>query len=253
MPMTDPYSFQLYSARNFPPIASQLAAVAALGFTNIEPYRDLYTAPHETRAQLDANGLTAKTGHFGIDALEDDLEGQLNAAAILGIETVIAPSVPIPLRDTDEDGWKGLAERLAVLNEKVTGAGFRFGWHNHHWEFKELPSGRRPIELLLGESIGWEMDCAWVARAGQDPLAWMERYKGRILGIHFKDIAPEGEKLDEQGWADPGTGTLPLAAYWRAAEAAGATLAVAEHDDPKDYLRFAAQAIATMKMLQGEG
>lgn len=249
MPFTDAFTFQLYSARKVPPIQAQLETLAEIGFANIEPYRDLYEDPKATRAMLDAAGLTAKTGHFGLDMLEAEPGRMLEAAAILGIEVVIAPSVPLELRDTDAAGWAALGDRLEALAAHVRAQGFRFGWHNHHWEFAALPDGRRPIEHLLRPGVEWEMDCAWVARAGADPLDWMERYGDRLMGIHFKDIAAPGEKVDEDGWADPGTGVLPLAAYWRKAESLGATVAVAEHDNPSDYVRFARQALSVMRDL----
>ena len=46
-------------------------------------------------------------------------------------------------------------------------------------------------------------------RGGADPRRWIERYRGRIPLVHVKDIAPAGEKEDEDGWADVGTGTVP--------------------------------------------
>jgi hypothetical protein len=39
-----PYSFQLYSSRNFPPLADQLGVLSALGYANVEPFGGLHCA-----------------------------------------------------------------------------------------------------------------------------------------------------------------------------------------------------------------
>ena len=41
-----------------------------------------------------------------------------------------------------------------------------------------------------------------------DPIAELKRYAGRIEAVHVKDIAPAGQCVDEDGWADPGFGVL---------------------------------------------
>jgi sugar phosphate isomerase/epimerase len=76
----------------------------------------------------------------------------------------------------------------------------------------------------------------------------MDKQGDRITAIHVKDIAPAGEKMDEDGWADVGTGTLD----WKQllADAKSKTRAkyfVAEHDKPSDPIRFARQSIAAVK------
>ena len=67
-----------------------------------------------------------------------------------------------------------------------------------------------------------------------------------------KDIAPSGDKTDEDGWADVGTGTLPWGELWRLCAAAGADVMIAEHDNPSDFDRFARVSAEAMRRL-GEG
>ena len=58
-------SFQLYSARNFPPIEKQLETLAAIGFDAVEPFGGAYKAdPKALRAKCDALGLTIPTCHM---------------------------------------------------------------------------------------------------------------------------------------------------------------------------------------------
>jgi sugar phosphate isomerase/epimerase len=128
-------------------------------------------------------------------------------------------------------------------------SGIGFGYHNHHWEFGKLPSGKTPMELILGSpDVTWEMDLAWVVKANEDPIEWMDKFGDRITAIHVKDIAPAGEKLDEDGWADVGTGTLDWKALTAAAKAkTKASVFVMEHDKPSDPIRFATRSIESVK------
>ena len=61
-----------------------------------------------------------------------------------------------------------------------------------------------------------------------------------------RDIASAGENKDEDGWADPGYGTMDWPALRAAMREAGVSLFVAEHDKPNDVARFARRARATV-------
>ena len=98
-----------------------------------------------------------------------------------------------------------------------------------------------------GPDLEWEMDIAWCVRGGVDPMAWIERYKGRITAAHVKDLAKPGENEAEGGWADVGHGTLPLGKYVAALKAQGAQYFINEHDNPSDDKRFATRALASAK------
>jgi sugar phosphate isomerase/epimerase len=237
---------QIYSGRKFPPLESQLAIVAAAGYDNIETFGPLHDDALATRRLLDARGLTAKSAHISLETLEARPEHSLEVATTLGLEFVVAPYLSPP-RPTTTAGWKDIGARLARLADRFVASGFRFGWHNHDFEFEVLPDGSYPIEHLLGDSLLWEADLAWVVRAKADPEHWLERFAGRVPLVHVKDIAPAGEKADEEGWADVGTGVMPLAALWTRCVAAGAEIMIAEHDNPSDFARFARVSAEAMR------
>lgn len=244
------FSFQLFSSRNFPPLDEQCRTLASLGYTNVEPFGGLYGDLDGLKAAIDGAGLSAYSGHFGIDMLEQDFQGALKVARTLGTRLVVAPYLMPDLRPTDTEGWKAFGARLAAVGAKLKAEGLVFCWHNHDFEFVALPDGSFPIEhVLADENVKLELDIAWVVRAKQDPKLWIERYRDRIAAFHFKDIAPEGTREDEGGWADPGTGVVNWAELWPLALATGAKLGIAEHDNPSDYKRFAAKAVETIKSL----
>ena len=100
-----------------------------------------------------------------------------------------------------------------------------------------------------GPDLKWEMDVAWVVRGGADPLVWIKEHAGRIVAAHVKDIAPAGENLAEDGWADVGHGVVDWQAILPALRAIGVANFVMEHDNPADHARFATRSIATVKAL----
>lgn len=241
------WSFQLYSARNFQPWEDVLAMVADAGYDHVEGFGGLYENPECLRAMLDANGLSMPSGHFGLDLLENDFEKARSIAETLGITTVICPHIAADLRPSDEAGWRSFAARLATVNEACVKAGLGFAWHNHDFEFKGV-DGIVPMRVLLDAApeIGWEMDVAWVVRGGADPLSWIHEYGTRIIAAHVKDIAPQGEAADEDGWADVGHGVLDWPAIMQALrERTAAKLFVMEHDNPSDAKRFATRSLAS--------
>ena len=252
MPLTAPLSFQLYSVRDFPPLPRQLEMLKRLGYTNVEPFSGLYGELDALEHGLKDNGLTARSGHVGLAMIEDAFDRTLEIARRLGLETVVAPYIPPQERPTDRAGWQRFGARLGAAGARLGAAGLRFAYHNHDFEFVPLADGSLPFEHLMGEGILWEADLAWVAKAGADPRHWLARMARRTPLVHVKDIAPAGEKADEDGWADVGEGILDWPDLWRAAVAAGAEVMVAEHDRPSDGERFARTSAAAMARFAGE-
>lgn len=242
-------SFQLYSARNYPSLPDFLAKLGTLGYTQVEGYGGLYADAAGLAANLKQNGLSMPTGHFG-PAQIADVSTTLKTAETLGMKKIFCPHIGPEGRSEDESKWLELAEMLAKAGETYSREGYGFGWHNHDFEFKPTSSGRTPMEIILetAPDIEWECDVAWVARGKADPVAWFDKYGSRITAVHVKDIAPSGECLDEDGWADVGHGVL----NWddlitKVTSKTKAEYFVAEHDKPSDEVRFATRSIATAK------
>jgi sugar phosphate isomerase/epimerase len=240
-------SLQLYSARLAGSLEAQLTSVTEAGFTHVEPYQGLYE-DGRLPALLAAHGLSAASGHFDLAVLEAEPERVIAIARSLGMSLIVAPWLEPEERPTDTAGWRALGRRLTAVGDRLRGEGFDFAWHNHDFEFQPLADGALPIEILAEDAaLNFELDLAWIARADADPVLWLDRLSGRIAAFHVKDIAPAGENLEEEGWADVGAGILPWATLWTQAIAAGARLAIAEHDLPSDFDRFARRSAAAMR------
>jgi sugar phosphate isomerase/epimerase len=242
------WSFQLYSARNHPPLSTTLQLLAELGYTQVEGFGGLYDQATELRQDLDRNGLSMPTGHFGLALLQDQVDDARRIIETLGVETVICPHLTVEQRPANAEGWKQMAETLNAVGKPYLSAGLGFGWHNHDFEFVPLENGQTPMEILLENSeLGWEMDLAWVVRGKADPQEWIRRYGNRLCAVHVKDIAPAGENPDEDGWADVGHGVIDWPGLYTQLRQTPAQWYVMEHDKPSDVARFARRSLETVQ------
>lgn len=246
-------SFQLYSARNFLPWDGILERIAELGYTQVEGFGGVFEDARSFRALMDKNSLSMPTAHISVDQLENDLDSVERIADILGIQSIFCPYLDAVDRPVDQAGWVRFADRLTAINERVKATGRRFGWHNHDFEFVPMSDGTIPQQAILDAApdIDWEADIAWIIRGGGNPMDWIERHGNRITAVHVKDIAPEGECVDEDGWADVGHGTVDWPALIAALKSKSHTsYFVMEHDNPNDFDRFASRSIAALTNLQ---
>jgi sugar phosphate isomerase/epimerase len=245
--MSEQISIQLYSLRALEPLEARLALVAGLGYRFVEPSGALIAEPERLKAGLAAHGLSAPSAHVGMPALRDGASAAARLCRDLGVQTIFAPAPPPDERDRDLRGWRRFARELREIGRAVTGEGIAFGWHNHHFEFVAR-DGLMPMQVILDEApeILWQMDIAWLIRAGEDPLVWLARYAGRVVSCHIKDMAAPGAAADEDGWADVGYGRLDWSTLLPAIRAAGIRLYVLEHDRPADPARFAGRSLATL-------
>lgn len=251
--MTD-FSYQLYSSRNFPPLADTLAMLKRLGYTAVEGYGALYADEGkvaELKQHLGASGLAMPTGHFGLDMVENDVPRVLAIAKDLGVETIYVPYLAPDQRPDTGAAYVAFGKRLQEASKPYRDAGLGFGWHNHAFEFEKLADGAIPQVAIFegGPDLEWEADLAWVIKGGADPLEWVKTFGNRLTAVHLKDIAPAGENADEDGWADLGHGTVDWKALKAALAGTKVRYFVMEHDNPKDAERFASRSIATARTL----
>ena len=79
-----PLGVQLYTVRDLPAadLAKTLAAIRAIGYTEVETYWDVYTHPaKELRAMISDAGLSVPSGHFNYEGLEAKMITPRNSAS----------------------------------------------------------------------------------------------------------------------------------------------------------------------------
>ena len=94
------------------------------------PATTIIPAP-EFRDLLEANGLTAPSGHIAIDLIETKPDKTFADAHTVGHEWITVPSLPRGKHETADD-WKRVAAQFNAAAAKAKAAGFRFAFHNHN-------------------------------------------------------------------------------------------------------------------------
>jgi sugar phosphate isomerase/epimerase len=243
-------SYQLYSARGYPPVQPVLEALAAIGYEAVEPYGAIYDEPGSFRRALDRLGLRCPTAHMSLQGLNQDREKVFQIARTLGVDTIVAPYLSPEERPAEPEGWRAIARQLVGHAAAATEAGFRFAWHNHDFEYRTFPDGSRPIDILLAApGVLWEADVGWIARAGIGVAAELSRYADRLIAVHAKDLAPAGT-TSEDGWADVGAGIIDWRGIWPLIDRSKARVLVIEHDNPADWRRSAERSFAYLSGLR---
>ncbi len=234
----DVLSIQLYTLRELGDLDRILQAVAHAGFRHVELIGSHLDDPARTLRRLETHGLRASSSHVGMPQLRKKPDAVMEAADMLGIDELYMPAVANEDRDMDAAGWRALGMELGDIAEDFLVQGLRLGYHNHDWELKPKEGETTALELIFeaaGDSpLIWQADVAWLVRGGAEPEDWLSRYADRLRSVHVKDIAPEGENQDQDGWADVGDGTLNWPKLWETCRSHGAGWMVVEHDKPTD-------------------
>jgi sugar phosphate isomerase/epimerase len=241
------FSYQLYSSRNFSPLEDTLAMLTQAGYTQVEGYGGLFSDPRmltDLETSLNAHSLTMPTAHLGFDQVASDPKGVIEIAKRLGIRAILVPATDDRVRDAA--GWAAFGKSLGEAGKPLMDAGLQFGWHNHDFEYAQLDVPQSPLDLIMAgnDDLMLELDLAWVQVAGSDPVGEIEKWANRLVAVHVKDIAPAGENLAEDGWADVGHGVMDWPAIVDAVNRSTASYLVIEHDNPADHHRFATRSIA---------
>ncbi|MDT8342481.1 MAG: sugar phosphate isomerase/epimerase, partial [Longimicrobiales bacterium] len=279
-PLPERWGVQLYTVRDAmeESVPATLAAVAAMGYGEVEFAGLFGHSPARVRRMLGQEGLRAASSHVGMDVIRGGWEAALDDAATLGQDLIVLPSLPaeVPtaagraLDARTPDGLRALAEELTRAGEAARARGIHLGFHNHEFEVRPLAreggraeaagggaaaGGRdeaaapRPLDLLLAHSdpaaLSFQLDLYWTVHGGADPEAWFRDHPGRFLSVHLKDRAPDGRMVDV------GAGSLDFKRLLEAGEAAGVRHAFVEHDRPERPLESIRAGIRHLRTLRG--
>lgn len=178
------YTVREDCARDF---EGTLGAVAALGYEGVEVF-DLHGHDAATvGGWLDDLGLVACGRHARLDALETRLPELAAECAALGTDRVVLSWIEPP---ASTDAARRMAARLAGIARESARLGLSFGFHNHDGEVKPLDGGESFLEgLLVEDDVFLELDLGWAWTAGVDPVALLQRARGRCPLVHVKDFA----------------------------------------------------------------
>lgn len=237
-----PIGLQLYSLRDqfAKDVPGTLDKVRDMGIVYVETAGTYGLSPEKFKAELDARGLKAVSGHFPYARFRDDPEGIAREAQALGLK--YAGCAWIDHQDPFDE--KTCREAIAVFNsagEALGKHGIGFFYHAHGYEFRPYGAGTL-FDLMMTETnpkfVTFEMDVFWVAHGGERPAALLQKYPGRFQLTHLKDMKRGTETGLFTGSSDPandvalGTGQIAFAPILRAAEETGVKWHFIEDESP---------------------
>lgn len=244
---------QLYTVREVAraDFLGTLGKVAEAGYPAVE-FAGLHGhSAEEVRARMDEVGLVAPSAHVAFTRFTDELETVISEMKTLGITYAIVPWIGPEQRESVEAA-RAFVNGLVEVGQKVRDAGLRFGYHNHDFEFAELPGGNgtRLWDLLLETDPGiveLELDVYWVYYGGADPSELVAASPERYPLLHFKDMQGTGSERRD---APIGVGSIDFAPLL-ASSAASTEWYIVEQDNPSDPIADITTSLNGMQTLTG--
>ena len=191
-------ALELYSIRELmeKDVLKSLEDTADAGYDGVE-FAGFFDMPAKAiRQKLDELGLEVCGSHTGWELLTGDIQPIFDYNNIIGNKNIILPYISEDLRK-DAQSWKSVAQKMNVIGQKCKEAGFTFAYHNHAFEFDKF-DGITGYQILVDnidtEYVKLQPDLGWVAFAGEDVEAFLEKYKNLLLTIHVKQFKQVGSR-----------------------------------------------------------
>jgi sugar phosphate isomerase/epimerase len=223
-----PISIQLYTLReqcaaDFPAVLRMLSET---GYAGVEFAGFYGHKPAEIASLIEALGLKASSTHGPLPTKENIGE-LVDTYSLLGTNLLVSGFGPPDFQDVDAIVRSSERFQSAALVAKEVG--FKFGIHNHDWEFKKLPDGTLPYDLMLelAPDAFSELDVYWAEVGGSDPATVIKNHQSRLNLLHIKDgPAVRGKKMTAVG-----SGTLDIPSIINAADPSVTKWLVVELDE----------------------
>lgn len=160
-------------------------------------------------AGLKDNGLICAATHIGFDDCKKDIAAVVSKHRAWGCEYVGVGSMPEEYR-ADAAGFERFAKEASDIADALAAEGLKFVYHNHNFEFRNF-GGKTGMDILFessSDNFQFELDTFWVQKGASDVREWINKVRGRMDVVHFKDMALN--ENSEQIMAEIGQGNL----YW---------------------------------------
>ena len=250
---------QMYSLRDHcqepGDMLATMKALKAMGY-NIVQLSGYNTAipAQQLKDMLDESGLKCVCTHTSFDLMLKDIDKVIRDHKTIGCDYPGIGGLPGVYHDSPE-GYKAFAAIANDIARKFYDNGMHFIYHNHAFEFYRFPGGPTGIEVLYDSfcpEMQFELDVYWVQMGGASPIDWIEKVKGRMDIIHFKEM--NGNPQNQGGLMTPiGQGNLNWPAIMDACDRTGVTYALIEQDNAveTDSLECMRQSIQALQAMGG--
>lgn len=174
--------------------------------------------------------------------LKNNAQEIMDEIAPTGVKYVVCSSIDI----SSGDNVKSSIDVLNKSGELATKAGLTLAYHNHDKEFVAV-DGVVPYDLFLSQlspNIKFELDLAWVSKAGKDPVELFKKNPGRFPLWHVKDFDKDFKNLQPVG-----KGVIDFKRIFAEAKTAGLEHPFVEHDRPADAFASITDSITYLKTI----
>jgi sugar phosphate isomerase/epimerase len=211
-PLNGPVGLELYSLRHLleTDVSGTLAKVRKLGFVEVEVPALYGKTADEFAALLKRHGLRAQSYITGFERFDRKLDEVIAETKALGATYVVCPGIPRKGKLSAED-VKKVIDLFPRWGEELKGAGLRFAYHIHGFEFEPSPDGTLMDTMIKGtpaDLVDFELDVFWVRRGGCDPVRLLNDHPGRFPLLHLKDIEKGLEICKPNGGAPDETSVV---------------------------------------------
>ena len=206
---------QMYTVREFTKtpaaIRETLKKIREAGYDAVQVSAIGPIGHQEMKDLADESGITICATHIGFDRLENDMKDVINQHKLWDCHYVGIGSMPGKYQ-ADKDGLVSFAKKASEYGRILKDNGLQLIYHNHNFEFRKF-GGVTGMEILLQESdpaaLDFEIDTYWVQHGGADPIEWINKVKGRMDVVHYKDmVMADVGKERRQIMAEIGEGNL---------------------------------------------
>ncbi len=173
-----------------------LQRVKEIGFeaVQLDGYRG--HTREEIKEALDRAELKVSSMHIKHELFRDQLEQIIYDCHFFACSEVYLKYI--------DDEYQNLAGYHAtkIMLEKalpiLRAEGISLGLHSPEYDFNCLVDGEVVMDYIcLNSEIAPEPDTYWLKVAERDPLTYCQKYKGRILTLHCKDIDTKAGALED--------------------------------------------------------
>lgn len=200
-------SVQLYSVREqaATDYEGTIRAIAAMGFGCVEPAGFPGSTPQKAAALFTELGLKAPSCH-GPLPVGDKTNEVIETALLLGHRYLITGCPPdFKNNFASVDAIKATAALYCEAAANAAPHGLQVGYHNHDWDLLDV-DGKPGYQVFLENTpntVLWEADVFWIAKAGSDPAKFIQEIGVRGKVLHFKDgILEASDTFTEAETAD---------------------------------------------------
>ncbi len=178
-----------------------------------------------------------------MDTLKNEAQKLVDMVAEGGVKYMVCAGIPHDTLDEVKEG----AEILNKAGELAKKAGLTFCYHNHDKEFLNV-EGTIPFDYfasqIKADVMKFELDLAWVSKAGVDPVALFKKHKGRFPLLHVKDFDKGYKNL-----MPVGEGVIDFKRIFSYAKTGGVKHYFVEHDMPKDAFASITSSMGYLKKI----